>query len=57
MGVPKAKSKPKLSSILKRELPTAAEARISLLRKHNEGRLPVFDRYLAGDHQGEHQKV
>jgi hypothetical protein len=49
-GSPKAVAKPKYSSILKKELPRAAEERIVFLRKHNDGRLPLFDRYVAGEH-------
>jgi hypothetical protein len=45
----KAKLKP--SSILKRELPADAEERVALLRKHNKGSLPLFDRYVAGEHE------
>jgi hypothetical protein len=51
VGTPKPRSKPKRSSILKRQLPAAADDRIALLRKHNNGRLPLFDLYLAGEHQ------
>jgi len=51
VGPPKPKVKPKFSSILKKELPAAAEERIILLRKHNEGRLSFFDRYSAGEHE------
>lgn len=46
---PTAKLKP--SAILKKELPADAEARMALLRKHNRGNLPLFDRYLAGEHE------
>jgi hypothetical protein len=42
-------TKPNLkpSSILKRQLPADAEERVALLRKHNAGSLPLFDRYVA----------
>jgi hypothetical protein len=45
--------RPKLkpSSILKRELPANADERVALLRKHNEGTLPLFDRYVAGEYE------
>jgi hypothetical protein len=45
----KAKLKP--SPILKKELPTDADARVALLRKHNRGSFPLFDRYVAGEHE------
>jgi hypothetical protein len=44
-----AKLKP--SSILKEELPAEAEEPIARLRKHNQGSLPFFDRYIAGEHE------
>jgi hypothetical protein len=45
--------RPKLnpSAILNAALPAESAARVELLRAHNQGRLPFFDRYLAGDHQ------
>jgi hypothetical protein len=45
--------KPKLkpSAILKRELPANAEERVALLHKHNKASLPLFDRYIAGEHE------
>jgi hypothetical protein len=43
--------KGKTSSILKVALPADAEGRIAILRKHNRGTLPLFDRYAAGDHE------
>jgi hypothetical protein len=45
------KPKLRLSPILKMPLPMESAERVMLLRKHNEGRLPLFDRYLAGDYQ------
>jgi uncharacterized protein DUF6745 len=45
----RAKLKP--SSILKWELPANADERVALLRKHNEGKLPLFDRYVAGEYE------
>jgi len=50
VGNPKTKLKP--SSILQKEVPqAAAEEQIAELRKHNDGRLPFFDRYVAGEHE------
>lgn len=51
IGTPKRRPKPKPSAIMKQELPAASADRIKLLRQHNQGYLPLFDRYLAGDHQ------
>jgi hypothetical protein len=51
VGSPKAVAKPKYSSILKKELPRLPEERAAFLRKHNDGRLPLFDRYVAGEHE------
>ena len=48
---PELKRKPKPSAILKAELPADAENRLTLLREHNQGRLPLFDRYSAGAHE------
>lgn len=46
---PKGKLKP--SPILTSELPPGAEEQTAALRKHNNGRLPLFDRYMAGEHE------
>jgi hypothetical protein len=32
-------------------LPAGAEERVALLRKHNTGSLPLFDRYVAGEYE------
>jgi len=47
----KTKKKLKLSAILKKEAPSAAEDRTALLRAHNKGSLPLFDRYIRGEHE------
>lgn len=47
VGAPKLK----LSTILKRALPTASEKRVSLLKRHNRGSLQRFKRYKAGEHK------
>lgn len=44
-------TKLKPSAILKQEMPAAAGPRARLLRRHNDGSLPLFDRYQAGDHR------
>jgi hypothetical protein len=46
----KPKEKPKPSVILKKALPAQSETRVQLLRKHNGGRLPFFDRYMDGEY-------
>lgn len=43
--------KVKPSAILKAALPADSEERVALLRHHNEGNLPLFDRYLVGEHR------
>jgi hypothetical protein len=48
---PKSKRKPRPSAILQTELPTSASERLALLREHNQGSLPLFDRYTAGAHE------
>ena len=50
---PRAKAaKPaKPSALLKAKLPMDAAARLEYLRKHAGGKLPLYDRYLAGAHQ------
>src|SRR5216683_8430653 len=47
----KPEAKPRLSSILKRELPAPAAERVAVLREHNKGPLPFFDRYTAGEYE------
>ena len=47
----KPDAKPRLSSLLKRELPAPAAERVALLREYNKGRLPLFDRYTAGEYE------
>ena len=47
----KPDAKPRLSAILKRELPALVAKRVALLREHNEGRLPLFDRYTVGEYE------
>ncbi len=49
-GASKPKARLKSSSILRRELSAGAEDRVALLREYNQGRLPFFDRYIAGEH-------
>ena len=46
---PKKRAKP--GDILKAPLPTDPGARLAALRGHAGGRLPLLDRYLAGDHR------
>ena len=41
----------KPSSLLKKILPAASEERIAILRQHNKGQLPLFDRYVAGEYE------
>jgi hypothetical protein len=45
--------KPKLnpSVVLKAVIPAEATPRVELLRAHNSGSLPYFDRYLAGEYR------
>ncbi len=50
MGTAKPKTKPKPSAILKQALPADSAARVELLRKHNRGSLPLYVRYMAGEH-------
>jgi hypothetical protein len=47
---PARKDKSKSSIILKKALPAQPAERVELLRKHNSGRLPFFDRYMGGEH-------
>lgn len=52
VGQPGTKSKrAKPGSILNATLPTDHAARLEQLRAHAGGNLPLFDRYMAGDHQ------
>jgi uncharacterized protein DUF6745 len=51
---PPSKAKPKgakSGSILAAALPTDSMARLERLRAHAGGRLPLFDRYQAGEHE------
>jgi hypothetical protein len=43
--------KVKPSPILKQALPANPEQRVAILRQHNQGALPLFDRYVAGEHE------
>ena len=45
-----AKAK-KPSPLLKTKLPREREARLKLLREHAGGRLPLYERYVAGEHK------
>jgi|GEM_PF-490612 uncharacterized protein DUF6745 len=45
-----AKKKGKTSDIFETALPTDPDARLQLLRDHAGGSLPLFERYLAGEH-------
>ena len=47
----KAATRAKPGSILKAVLPADPVARLEQLRSHAGGRLPLFDRYQAGEHQ------
>ncbi len=48
---PVRKEKLKSSAILKKAMPAQSGERVQMLRTHNGGRLPFFDRYMAGDYQ------
>ena len=52
-GAPAAatRKKPKAGSILKAPLPADPAARLEQLRAHTDGKLPLFDRYQAGEHR------
>jgi len=50
VAAPKAASRPKRSGVLDRELPADSVSRVAFLREHAGGRLPLFDRYVAGEH-------
>jgi len=41
----------KRTGIFEKDLPTAIQDRIGVLRAHNRGTLPLLDRYLAGEHE------
>jgi hypothetical protein len=43
--------KVKPSPILKQALPANPAERGAILRQHNQGSLPLFDRYVAGEHE------
>jgi hypothetical protein len=47
-GSPKSK---KPGAILKARLPRDREARLKLLREHSGGRLPLYERYIGGEHK------
>jgi hypothetical protein len=47
----KAIRRKKTSAALKLELPADSVARLEQLRRHNQGNLPWFDRYAAGEHE------
>jgi len=51
LAPPKRTPKVKPSAILKAALPADSEERVNLLRQRNQGSLPFFDRYLAGEHR------
>ena len=48
---PKPAARPKKSELFTTELPRDRAARVELLRTQADGRLPRFDRYVAGEHQ------
>ena len=37
--------------ILKKALPASPDERVAILRRHNKGSLPFFDRYAAGEYK------
>jgi len=41
----------KRTNVFEKDLPAAAQDRLGVLRAHNRGSLPLFDRYLAGEHE------
>jgi len=51
VGVSTPKSKVRHSSILQQELPRNADNRVLVLRGFNNGSLPLFERYLSGEHE------
>lgn len=48
---PLAARKRKTSAALKLDLPDDPVARLEKLRRHNQGNLPLLDRYAAGEHE------
>ena len=48
---PKASTRKKTSEALKLDLASDPVARLEQLRRHNQGNLPLFDRYTAGEHE------
>jgi hypothetical protein len=50
-ALPRPAPPAKPSSILKTPLPADPDERLAALRAHASGRLPLYDRYVAGDHQ------
>jgi len=51
VGTPRRQARLKPSAILKKALPTDPAGRVELLRGHNAGRLPLFDRYMGGEYR------
>jgi hypothetical protein len=41
----------KRTGVFDKDLPTALQDRLQVLRAHNRGSLPLLDRYLAGEHE------
>jgi uncharacterized protein DUF6745 len=50
-ALPQPPPRAKPSSIMKTVLPTDPAERLAALRAHAGGRLPLYDRYVAGEHQ------
>ena len=50
VGVTTPRPKVKHSSILRQELPRDSDNRVLVLRGFNNGSLPLFERYLSGEH-------
>jgi hypothetical protein len=50
-ALPRPAPRAKPSSILKTPLPADPAERLAALRAHTGGRLPLYDRYVAGEHQ------
>jgi hypothetical protein len=48
---PKGAKRTRASTALKLDLTDDHVARLEQLRRHNKGRLPLFDRYAAGEHE------
>jgi hypothetical protein len=51
VGKPRRASAKKASVVLAADLPVDPDARLQALREHAGGRLPIFDRYAAGQHR------